>query len=68
MRKQAFAHPCQRPLADHDLQYRDQVFKAAGGDHGHQVDGTIADQQIDFAQPDGFIDNPFLHFQGDHPG
>ena len=46
----------------------DCEFQCAGNNHGDNINRAVQVQQIQFAQPNGLVDDPFLHFQGDDPG
>ncbi len=61
------AHARERPLGDQGLEDVDQVLAAAGDQHGAEVIPAVDQQQVDFAQGDGLVDDALLHLERQHP-
>ena len=57
----------ERPLADVHLHQVDGEFQQPGQGDRADVQGTVSEQGGDVLHADGFVDDPLLHLQRQHP-
>ncbi len=67
VRIQVFSHIGQDIFRNPGLNNGNHVFEAAGQKHRYQINAAVNQEKIHFSQVDGFVDDPLLHLEGNHP-
>ena len=64
---QLLSHARQRLLSDPGLEQGYQVLESACQQHRRKIGGAVPQKQVHLLEADGLVDDPFLHFEREHP-